>query len=127
MTITDRDKVEILCNYAIDETKLTKVCSDADDYIKSLTNIDWSSNDYVYGILKEIGACYAAWCFLVGWNKDEYFEKAKEMREMLDRLLERFEKIPLPEDKTNPDIDIAENEYTITALNPDIPHFLSTY
>ena len=93
--------------------------------IKSLTNIDWSTNDYVYGILKEIGATYAAWSLLIGWDKEEYFEKAKEMLRAFETLVTRFKEIPLPEDKVNVEIDVAESEYSIPALNPDIPHFMS--
>lgn len=126
-TITDPDKVKILVNYDVDPTKLTRVCADSDDMIKSLTNIDWSTDDYVFGILKEIGNVYAAWSLLIGWENTEYLEKAKEMKIQFDGLVEKFQKIPLPENKTNPDIDVAESEYTIHALNPDVPHWMDTY
>lgn len=123
--ITEAAKVKILCNYDVPTEKLTQVCGDADKMIKSLTNIDWSTNDYVYGILKEIGATYAAWSLLIGWDKEEYFEKAKEMLRAFETLVTRFKEIPLPEDKVNVEIDVAESEYSIPALNPDVPHFMS--
>jgi len=41
--------------------------------------------------------------------------------------IEEFHKIHLPESKTDPDIVVAESEYSIYQLNPDYRPFMSSY
>ena len=125
-TLTDPESVKIKVKQAINPTDLTNAVNAADNIITSLTNVtNWTSDDYVFGLLQEIGACYAAWQILIGWDKEEYLDKSKEMKEQFETLLKKFSELPLPEDKTNQDIDIVASDYTIHQLNPDIPVFIS--
>ena len=82
MTLTDSDDVKFLVHYNVNTEDLARAVANADSLIYSMTNInDWVSNDSVFGILKQIGATYAAWQILIGYNKDEYLDKADRMRQ----------------------------------------------
>ena len=130
MTITNPDDVKLLVKQDIDATDLLNACSLADKQIIAITGLplDQILTSYpAYGALEAIGATYAAWCILIGWDKTEYLEKSKEMMNNYLTSVENFKKMPLPKELENPDLNISASSYTIPALNPDLPHFMSSY
>jgi hypothetical protein len=130
MTITNPDEVKILVKQTINTTELANAVEAGDKRINSLTNreIDeWSPSDNAYGQLQAIGNTYAAWLILMGWDPKMYLDKAKEMRKAYEFELLEFRKLALPEDKSDPDVDIVESDYTHYKLNPNNSPFLSEY
>jgi len=129
-SITKEEDVKILVKQDIDPTDLDNAIILADKQLISLLGIpleNVSTSDAIYGALEAIGAANAAWQILIGWDKDEYLEKAKQMWQNYLTQLENFRKMPLPDSLANTNTAIAESEYTTTALNPNIPHFMSSY
>jgi hypothetical protein len=130
LSITKEEDVKILVKQDIDPTDLSNAITLADKQLVSLLGIpldDVQTNDAVYGALESIGATYAAWQILIGWDKDEYLDKAKLMWQNYLTQLDNFRKMPLPNSLANTNIVMAESDYMIPSLNPDIPHFLSDY
>lgn len=130
MTITSTNDVKLLVKQDIDSTDLTNAIALADKQIVALTGLpisEISTSLPTYGALQAIAASYAAWCILIGWDKSEYLDKAKEMMQNYLTSVENYRKMPLPKELENPYITISESSYTIPALNPDIPHYKSSY
>lgn len=129
MPITEADEIiRIINNPDVDPAKLARAVTAGDSKIFALTNRnDWNAGDLVFGELRNIGALYGAWTILVSYDSEEYLNKAKEVREALDNAISDFRKIPLGDDKTDPNFVVAESDYTTPKLNPDIPNFLSEY
>jgi len=130
MTLTDENDIKRLVKQAINPTDLANAIIAGDRKIVALTNreIDeWSPSDNAYGQLQIVGATFAAWTILMGWDPKMYLEKAKEMWKAYMFEIEEFHKIHLPESKTDPDIVVAESEYSIYQMNPDYRPFMSSY
>ena len=130
MAITNATDIKTLVKSDIDTAELANAAVLADKQIVALTGRpigDWDPSYPAYGALESIGAVYAAWLILSGWDKDMYLDKAKMMWQNYVTQVESFKKLPIPEDLTNPDVDIVESNYTIHALNPDVTNFLSYY
>lgn len=130
MTLTDENDIKRFVKQAINPTDLTNAVIVGDKEIVALTNRDineWSETDNAYGRLQEIGALYGSWTILIGWDPKMYLDKAKELWKAYMYAVEQFKAMHLPEDKMDPDIVVAESEYTIYQLNPDYKPFMSSY
>lgn len=130
MAITDENDVKVLVKQTIKPEDLAAAIAAADKKIVAMTGRkieEWSPSDSAYGQLQSVGAAYAAWTILMGWNAETYLDKAREMRKAFENELNEFRKIALPENKTNPDIVFAESDYSHYKLNPDGRPFLSSY
>lgn len=132
-TITDENDIKRIVR-GINTTDLANAVTNGDKKIMSVTGrplSTWSENDPVYGQLQNIGSLYGAWSILIGWNKDEYLDKAKEVWKAFLHELEQFRGMPLPESTTSSGagsgIEISESDYGIHALNPAVPNYLSDY
>lgn len=131
MVITAEADVRRLVGRPIDVSQaqmLADAITAGDREIKGLTGRDdWANTDSVFGTLQNIGAVYAAYTILIGWDKEEYLEKAKELWKSYVDAVASFRLIPLPEDKTDPNVDMAFSESLNPYVNPNNPHFMSQY
>lgn len=130
VSITKEEDVKILVKQDIDPTDLSNAIILSDKQLVSLLGVplnDVQTDDAVYGALEAIGAAYAAWQILIGWDRDEYLPKAIEMWKNYLTLVDNFRKMPLPNTLANTSTVIAESDYTISSLNPYVPHFMSSY
>jgi hypothetical protein len=129
MTLTNPVDVQILVKSGIDPNDLTEACALADKQIIALTGFAIEEIDpsfKSYGALQGIGAEYAAWVILSGWD-DMYFKKAEMMWNAYQESVKNFKEMPIPKELEDPAITITESEYTIPALNPNLSHYMSTY
>lgn len=130
MTITNPTDVKTLVKSDIDPDELANACVLGDKQIVAITGRkidDWNPDHAVYGALESIGATYAAWFILAGWDESMYGKKTDRMWQSYVKTIEEFKTLPIPEDLTNPDVDIVESDYGIHQLNPDVPNFYSYY
>lgn len=121
--IKDSDNIE-----AADFTAAIKA---GDGWVLAITGrADWSSveDPLYFDTLANIANLYATYTFLISFDKDEYLDKAKEVRAAFDSAVKTWREIPLPDadvDTTN--FAVASSEYTTRPLNPNAPVFLSDY
>ena len=130
MGITNPDDVKILVTQDIDPNDLTLATTLSDKQLVAITGLPISEideNQPAYGALESIGAIYAAWIILSGWDKEAYFDKAKMMWDNYITAVKNFKEMPIPKELENPAVIITESEYTIPALNPNISHYMSSY
>jgi len=130
MPITDENDIKRLVKQTIDPADLTSAVEAGDRKIVALTNRDINEltpDDNAYGQLQQVGATYGAWTVLMGWNKEMYLDKAKEMWKAYMFEIEQFKSMRLPDDKSDPNFEIAESIYTHYKLNPDYTPFMSGY
>lgn len=129
MTITNSEDIKRLVKQQITPADLASAVEAGDKEIVALTNRDieeWDPSDNAFGKLQQIGALYGSWTILISWDV-AYLEKSKELWRAFTYMVDQFRTMHLPEDLTDPNIAIAESEYTISQLNPDVPPFLSSY
>jgi len=130
LPITDEDDIKRLVKQTITPADLASAVEAGDKKIVAITNRDieeWNPTDNAYGQLQQVGATYAAWTVLMGWPKEMYLDKAREMWKAYMFEVEQFKSMRLPDDKTDPNFDIAESVYTTYKLNADFTPFLSGY
>lgn len=130
MPITDEDDIKRLVKQTIPPADLTSAVEAGDRKIVTLTNRDiteWAPEDNAYGQLQQVGATYGAWTVLMGWPKEMYLDKAKEMWKAYLNEIEQFKSMRLPDDKSDPNFDIAESVYTHYKLNSEFVPFMSSY
>jgi len=130
MTITNPADIQRLVKQSINSVDLASAVEAGDKEIVALTNRDiyeWNEADNAYGRLQEIGALFGAWQILIGWDANSYLDKSKEMYKAYINAVQQFKEMRLPEDKTDPNFDIAESVYTHYKLNPDFVPFMSGY
>lgn len=130
MTITNPADIQRLVKQNINSVDLASAVEAGDREIVSITNRDieeWNPSDNAYGRLQQIGALFGAWQILIGWDQTMYLEKSKEMRKAYIYAVEQFKTIRLPDDKTDPNFDIAESVYTHYKLNSEFVPFMSSY
>jgi hypothetical protein len=129
-SITKSEDVKILVKQDIDPTDLNNALILSDKQLVSLLGVSLTNvqiDDAIYGALEAIGATFAAYCIFMGWDKEEYLDKAKLMLQNYQILVDNFRKMPLPNTLSNSNNIIVASEPFISTLNPDIPHYLSGY
>jgi hypothetical protein len=129
-TITDENDIKRLVKQTIAPADLASAVEAGDRKIVALTNRDideWNPTDNAYGQLQQVGATYGAWTVLMGWNKEMYLDKAKEMWKAYIFEIEQFKSMRLPDNLSDPNFDIAESVYTHYKLNADYVPFMSSY
>jgi len=129
-SITKAEDVSILVKQDIDTTDLSNALTLSDKQLVSLLGVpleNVQTDDAIYGVLEAIGATFAAYCIFIGWDKEEYLDKAKLMLQNYQILVDNFRKMPLPNTLSNSNNIIVSSDPFISALNPNIPHYLSSY
>ncbi len=129
MVITNANSVRRMVNSdQLTETVLAEAITAGDNQVKSITGVeDWEPTDPAYGLLSEIGAAYAAWSILIGWDPNRYLERAKEVFKTYQQNVSDFRKLPLPETKTESEFEVEINDSPNPYVNDEVPHFLSKY
>jgi hypothetical protein len=131
MTMTDPDQIKIFVKNTIAIADLTKAIEAGEEKIEALSGIsvnDWTPTMSGYGQLQLIGSMFGAWTILFGWDDKMYGAKAKELRTAYEEEVKQFQKMPIPSEQGNPNVVIAEGDYSHYKLNPEGTRpFLSSY
>lgn len=108
--------------------QLADAIAAGDREIVALTGqTDWTSNITATGKLQNIGAIYAAYTYMIGLDKEEWLDKAKQLWTSYTDSVAQFHEIPIPEDMSDPNFDYAVSESENPYVNPDKPFFMSQY
>lgn len=126
--ITDINEVKFYTGPLVDDATLIRAAAMADKQLYAIVNReDIPTDSTIFGMLQSIGAAYAAWMIVSGWDQSMYGEKAKNLLTVYQTLLTEFHEIPLPDEEADPIMPIVASDYTIHALNDEVDPFLSWY
>ena len=132
MAFTVEHEIQRLVRDPILPADLADAVLAGNNQIQSVSGFElsaWSEGDIHYGPLVTIGALWGAYTILMGWDKDQYLDKAKQLLSSYETAVKHFKELPVSDNQVSSQLEdnIVVSEYGIHALNEDIPHYLSDY